>query len=212
MDGVLIRGEERSSFEVNGPSVEEITNAFRASTGAPVLASSGSWVGPRPRITRATQAGAYKARAAWLWRFNDGLTPERRARLAEYLEANVGLQLAHQSPDWFTSRETYAPALHGNEEWWTSGRAAIATSQVEYPSQISRLWDPTENPSGPSNPATRPRTAAEALAGMGDTLAWMAVPVVLGIGLIYLGPAIGATATALAPKRKAHANPRRRRR
>lgn len=171
---VLVRSTERSFIEQNQPSAESIARAFQ-SAGEGALSSLGSWVGPRPRISRRPVVGdSFYTEAAQLWRWNgtaaelarNHLLDARNAQLAAALYAKLETETSGTFEARWSSPvvEAHSTALHGSLAWWGEGAAAVTRTENETPTGLGRLGT-ADNPTGPTTSNTHPLGAEDVARG-----------------------------------------------
>ena len=187
-------------------------------TGSHTL-TTGSFVSPAPRITRAhldwlTRPVIY---ASNVFRVPDsGLRsiPTASAqltfaqRVGEYLRLALEEKAHSPTATWDVRVEPYSAEINGPLAWWDDGSAAAEPAwKLTFPSE----WDLTvgqgvipDNPDGPnSRVANTPRQRPAII----DNLPILIGVVVAGIAIVELGPIVSAVFSP--PRSAARANPRR---
>lgn len=222
MSDYVISVEERSVWQGNAPSSADINAAFAAIQISGPNAADIRWIGPRARVTRVFDTGAAAAnvtRVANVLEISGNHSQAESDQLANVMaqallgQLNAAGGITHS---WGTPVvQPFSEALNGPLSWWActgtdqSQCAAVTLTENAFPELAGRT-QPDENPIGPTTNLTHPATIGQTLTQAGSaltTFAWIA-----GIGLvIYLAWPLLAGARATASRRRAYANPRRRR-
>lgn len=193
----VVHATERSVFDTGAPPADQIIQRLR-SVGP---TQGGHWVGPAPRIVKIIRTGNYRAwetHVAWVYAWPDTVN---RAAVETNLQTAVARILGVGDSDWTVAIESYSPVINGPITWWEAGQAAQTRTRDQFATATGRL-DPDENPTGPTTPLTHPRAPIDLVPNVPNTgdlkvLGAIAIGV---LGLIYLGPAIGAAAKRSASK------------
>lgn len=200
MPGLMLLAEERSFLYATAPSAQEITTQLGRARQSPTL---GAWVGPGPRITRASPIGGrFATKISWLWALPEGMTDAqfeaRRRQLT--LEWTELLQDITASA-WATiGSSPYSPAVNGSVAWWRSGEAARTRTRESFPETAERFVSP-ENPWGPTTPETTTLSIPGAVQIATES---MTVPLLVIGGLallVVLGPTLLREMRSASPRR-----------
>ncbi len=206
---------ERSVFQANMPTSQAITEELSAISGPGMVQAAqrgavnvvalsaltandwGGWVGPEPRVTRDVPVlgQRFVTRFAWLWAFGD--TPAAHANEALMLQAlkmTINAQLYAGTRNqifWDTWDDVialpYTPVVNGPVADWASGRMAVTQTRDEIAEGYGRFGTP-DNPNGPTSDQTHP--APFFPAGIGSTIAQIALWVAIAGGVVLIGPPI----------------------
>lgn len=230
---VLHAVERLVAGEFSGAAADRVEAALRAvRPGGPTPV--GQWEGPRARVTRAAELGAWRGwvtHVAWPYTFavDDAVLardPTLAAELARRLREEADAALATVSTSFEPSTVApYAAAVNGPIEAWRDGRLSVTQTRDAFPTGAGRL-DASENPVGETTAATHPSTPGDVnplgpngpVPRLASDLTVLGVAAAVVLALVYFGPALGnvaARATSrpspTTPRTTTRANPRRRR-
>lgn len=213
----LVYARESSGYTSLAPSRQEVTFALgQVPSRMAARGMAGAWSGPSPRFTRwETPAGAW-THVAWPFVLTGSVIPEGFAQaLSDVTRELLVANASHDPPlvpsTWAVTVSPLNEIEHGEEAWWTSGRAASEASWVDHWPPLANQVIPgaeapiEDNHTGPNSlhrppPVSNPLSWVLALAGV----------TVAGIALVQFGPALASWAPTKSKPAKTE-NPRRRR-
>lgn len=192
----VLQAQERSSFEMNAPTQENINAAFASTSmtgrGVPVIAQ---WVG-LPRITRNALPPNYVTNVAAVVQVaGDGAIGVAQAQATA---DNLKQQLDHIDTGLFASSNwgdvsvtPFSEAVNGPLSLWASGQMAVTQTAANFPSAIGAT---PENPIGVTSAATTPQGIT--IPGLPNptpalnNLKWIVGGVAVITAFWYLGPIV----------------------
>lgn len=216
----VITSQESTIWQPDAPTSAAIVNAFAQ---VPMPAGGVSWIDPGIRVTRWMVTGAGAANITNATRVISIDDPTQvtgdpnmtNDQAAAFMAAAVSAALATTSGDWAPATATPFSVANGALSWWQTGQSDITQTRDQFPQLAGRL-DQQENPIGPTVAGvTSPTTLGQAipvptLAGVSDTLMWIALGGVVLLALVYT-PEIKGVLGMLpkgAPKKPANASTR----